>query len=50
MFYKRLPIRGGRQIVEKNIRDNGLAFWKKLRDSAHWGPEAVEAEFALKAI
>ena len=50
MFYKRLPIRGGRQIVEKNIRDNGLAFWKKLRDSAHWGPEAVEAEFALEAI
>ena len=49
MFYKRRPIRDGRQIVEKNKRQ-GLAFLKKLRDSAHWGPEAVEAEFGLEAI
>ena len=49
IFYKRRPIRDGRQIVEKNKRQ-GLAFSKKLRDSAHWGPEAVEAEFALEAI
>ena len=49
MFYKRRPIRDGRQIVEKNKRQ-GLAFSKKLRDSAHWGPEAVEAEFGLEAI
>ena len=40
IFYKRRPIRDGRQIVEKNKRQ-GLAFSKKLRDSAHWGPEAV---------
>ena len=49
IFYKRRPIRDGRQIVEKNKRQ-GLAFSKKLRDSAHWGPEAVEAEFGLEAI
>ena len=49
IFYKRRPIRDGRQIVEKNKRQ-GLAFSKKLRDSAHWGPEAVEAEFRLEAI
>ena len=49
MIYKRQPIRDGRQIVEKNKRQ-GLVFSKKLRDSAHWGPEAVEAEFALEAI
>ena len=49
ILYKRRPIRDGRQIVEKNKRQ-GLAFSKKLRDSAHWGPEAVEAEFALEAI
>ena len=49
ILYKRRPIRDGRQIVEKNKRQ-GLAFSKKLRDSAHWGPEAVEAEFGLEAI
>ena len=49
MIYKRRPIRDGRQIVEK-IKRQGLAFSKKLRDSAHWGPEAVEAEFGLEAI
>ena len=49
MFYKRRPIRDGRQIVEKNKRQ-GLPSSKKLRDSAHWGPEAVAAEFALEAI
>ena len=35
--------------VKKNQRQ-GLAFLKKLGDSAHWGPEAVEAEFGLEAI
>ena len=49
MIYKRRPIRDGRQIVEK-IKRQGLAFSKKLRDSAHWGYEAVEAEFGLEAI
>ena len=49
IFQKRWPIRDGRQIVETNKRQ-GLAFSKKLIDSAHWGPEAVEAEFALEAI
>ena len=34
MFYKSQPIRDGRQIFEKNKRQ-GLAFSKKLRDSAH---------------
>ena len=49
ILYKRRPIRDGRQILEKNKR-RGLAFSKKLRDSAHWGPESVEAEFALEAF
>ena len=49
ILYKIRPIRDGRQIVEKSKRQ-GVAFLKKLRDSAHWGPEAVEAEFALEAI
>ena len=40
IFYKRRPIRDGRQIVEKNKRQ-GLAFSKMLRDSAHWNPEEV---------
>ena len=49
MFYKRRLIRDSRQIVEKNKRQ-GLAFFKKLRDSANWVPEAVDAEFGLEAI
>ena len=43
MFYKRRLIRDGRQIAEKNKRQ-GLAFSKKLRDSAHWVPKV---EFGL---
>ena len=49
MIYKRWPIRDGRQIVEKNKRQ-GLAFSKKLRDSAHWVPKDVDAEFGLGAF
>ena len=45
----RQPIRHSRQIVDKNKRQ-GQAFSKKSRDSAHWGPEAVKAEFGIEAI
>ena len=49
IFYKRRPIRDGRQIVGK-FKRQGLAFLKKLRDCAHWGLETFDTEFGLEVI